>query len=104
MQSSIDVAPSGMNGTTSTAPMRGCSPSWTSMSMSWMAAATSRSRASLTGPCSPAMVNTERLWLASLVRSSSHAPSTAVMASAIRSTTSSRRPSETFGTDSISTG
>ena len=54
---------------TSTAPIRGCSPVWTSMSISWIAAATSRSSASVTGPSSPAIVNTERLWLASLVRS-----------------------------------
>ena len=36
MQASIVVSPSGMNGMTSTAPMRGCSPSWTSMSISWI--------------------------------------------------------------------
>ena len=68
-QSSIVVAASGTNGMTSTAPMRGCSPVWVSMSISWIAAATRRSSASITGPCSPAIVNTDRLWLASLVRS-----------------------------------
>ena len=46
------------------------------MSISWIAAATSRSRASRTGPSSPASVKTERLWLASLVRSSRWTPGT----------------------------
>ena len=59
--------------------------------------------AAATASCSPANVNTDRLWLASLVRSSRKTPSPASIAAAIRSTTSRRRPSETFGTDSIST-
>ena len=91
-----------MKGITSTAPILGCSPSCASMSISWMAAATRRSSAALTGPCSPAIVKTDRLWLASLVRSSRNT-SGVVIAAARRSTTSRRRPSETFGTDSIST-
>ena len=49
MASSIVVAPSGTNGMTSTAPMRGCSPVWLSMSISWTAISTSRSSASATG-------------------------------------------------------
>ena len=59
----------GTNGMTSTAPIRGCSPQCSSMSISRTAAATSASRASDTAPAGPARVNTERLWLASLVRS-----------------------------------
>jgi hypothetical protein len=48
----------------------------------------------------PAIVNTDRLWLASLVRSRRWTPSTLEIAVASSSTTSRRRPSETFGTDS----
>jgi hypothetical protein len=67
--SSIVVSPSGTKGMTSTAPIRGCSPQCSSMSISRTAAATSPSRASDTARAGPASVNTERLWLASLVRS-----------------------------------
>ena len=74
------------------------------MSISWIDSATSASSASLTGPCSPAMVNTLRLWDASEVRSSSDTPATPATAAASRSTTSMRRPSDTFGTLSTSTG
>jgi hypothetical protein len=71
------------------------------MSMSRTAAATSSSRAAETEPAGPAIVRTERLWLASLVRSRRWTPGTDDTAPASRSTTSSRRPSDTFGTDSI---
>ena len=67
----------GTNGMTSTAPIRGCSPVCASMSMSSIAGRDEpleglASRRS----CSPAIVNTERLWLASLVRSSRRTPGT----------------------------
>ena len=47
-QSSIVVSPSGTNGMTSTAPIRGCSPVCSSMSISWMRAAP-RARSSAVG-------------------------------------------------------
>ena len=50
---------------------------------------------------SPASVMTDRLCDASDDRSSSRAPGTRSIAFTIRSTTSVRRPSLTFGTDSI---
>ena len=64
------VAASGTNGITSTAPIRGCSPVWAFMSISWIAAATQRLERVADRSCSPARVKTDRLWLASLVRSS----------------------------------
>ena len=73
------------------------------MSISSSARPTISSSARDTASCSPATVNTERLWLASDVRSSRNTPSAEVSASARRSTTSGRRPSETLGTLSTST-
>ena len=104
-QSSIVVAASGTNGMTSTAPIRGCSPPCASMSISWIATPTSRSRASATASCSPASVKTERLWLASLVRSRRKTPGPAVIASARRVDDASSRGlrRRRAGTDSIST-
>ena len=71
---SIVVSPRGTNGMTSTAPIRGCSPVCCSMSMSATACSTSRSRPADTASCSPATVNTDRLWLASDVRSRRNTP------------------------------
>ncbi len=73
------------------------------MSISSSARPTISSSARDTASCSPATVNTERLWLASDVRSSRNTPAAEVSASARRSTTSDRRPSETLGTLSTST-
>ena len=69
MQSSIVVEPSGTNGMTSTAPIRGCSPKWTSMSILSSATRIVASTAASIAGASPAIVSTERLCEASLVRS-----------------------------------
>src|SRR5205814_386720 len=63
---------------------------------------TALSIASVAPSGGPANVRTLRLWLASLVWSSSRTLGVARTASASRSTTSSRRPSEKFGTTSTS--
>ena len=100
-QSSI-VAPSiGMNGTTSTAPSRGCSPVCVRRSISATAISKSARIACLSGAGSPASVMTDRLCDASDDRSSSRAPGTRSIACTIRSTTSVRRPSLTLGTHSM---
>src|SRR2546428_257152 len=95
---------SGMNGTTSTAPSRGCSPLCVRMSTSLNARSTSACVARTTASGSPAYVKTERLWSTSLVRSRRRTPSTARIVSASRSMTSARRPSLTFGTHSTRRG
>ena len=102
MQSAMLVPARGTNGTTSTAPMRGCWPDCCSMSISATATAKARSSASRIGAVSPASVRTLRLWLGSLVRSRRKAPGTRSTASASLSTTPIRRPSLKFGTDSTS--
>jgi hypothetical protein len=68
-QSSIEVPARGTNGTTSTAPIRGCSPVCVSMSIASIAISTVASSAARTAAASPASVRTERLCEASLVRS-----------------------------------
>lgn len=73
----------GTKGTTSAAPMRGCWPRCSSMSMSCAALAMPRKAASSTASGSPTMVTTERLWSASECTSSTLTPGTAAMAPTI---------------------
>ncbi len=96
----------GTNGITSVAPMRGCSPWCSRRSMRRAATPAMRTAASTSSSppatAPPTSVTTERLWLASLVRSSTVTPSTDAPAATISSTTSDRRPSEKLGTHSMS--
>src|SRR5580765_3996292 len=92
---------SGMNGITSVAPMRGCTPLCCVRSMSSAALPAARMAASATASGLPTSVITERLWSASLVRSITQTSGTALMASTSASTFVRSRPSEKFGTHSI---
>src|SRR5580693_3376343 len=92
----------GMNGTTSVAPMRGCAPECLVRSISSAAFPTPRRAASATASGSPAMVTTLRLWSASLSRSSRYTPGTSRIAARMASILAMSRPSEKFGTDSTS--
>src|SRR5213593_3444771 len=66
------------------------------------ARSTTRNAASATDSGSPANVSTERLWSASLSRSSRVTPGTSAITWISSSMTSGRRPSEKFGTHSTS--
>src|SRR5271156_5482483 len=101
-QSSMLTPSTGMNGTTSVAPMRGCAPECLVRSISSAAFPTPRSAASATASGSPAIVTTLRLWSASLSRSSRYTPGTSRIAEMMASTLAISRPSEKFGTDSTS--
>src|SRR5271156_20894 len=101
-QSSMLTPSTGMNGTTSVAPMRGCAPECLVRSISSAALPTPRSAASATASGSPAMVTTLRLWSASLSRSSRYTPATWRMASTMASILAASRPSEKLGTHSTS--
>src|SRR5271155_1166328 len=101
-QSSMLTPSTGMNGTTSVAPMRGCAPECLVRSISSAAFPTPRSAASATASGSPAMVTTLRLWSASLSRSSRYTPGTSRIAAMMASIFAISRPSEKFGTDSTS--
>src|SRR5712692_8692427 len=94
------VAPRGTNGTTSVAPMRGCSPRCASRSISCAAHAVARKAASATGPGGPAIVSTMRLWTASACRSSTAAPRTLAAAAWMASITAGWLPSLKLGTHS----
>ena len=98
------VVPSGTNGTTSTAPMRGWAPVCCSMSISSIARPTAAVAARTTGSAAPAKVTTLRLWVSSREKSRSVTPSICRTVRTISSTTSARRPSEKFGTHSIRLG
>src|SRR5271156_4196011 len=101
-QSSMLTPSTGMNGTTSVAPMRGCAPECLVRSISSAAFPTPRSAASATASGSPAIVTTLRLWSASLSRSSRYTPGISRIAAMMASTLAISRPSEKFGTDSTS--
>src|SRR5580658_6271858 len=101
-QSSMLTPSTGMNGTTSVAPMRGCAPECLVRSISSAALPTPRSAAAATASGSPAMVTTLRLWSESLSRSRRYTPGTSRIAAMMASTLAISRPSEKFGTDSMS--
>src|SRR5580658_5154606 len=101
-QSSMLTPSTGMNGTTSVAPMRGCAPECLVRSISSAAFPTPRSAASATASGSPAIVTTLRLWSESLSRSSRYTPGTSRIAAMMASILAVSRPSEKFGTDSTS--
>src|SRR5271167_4983199 len=92
----------GIKGTTSVAPIRGCAPECLVRSINSAAFPTPRRAASATASGSPAMVTTLRLWSASLSRSSRYTPGTSRIAAMMASTFAMSRPSEKFGTDSTS--
>src|SRR5258708_31694078 len=92
----------GINGSTSVAPTRGCAPWCFVRSISSMALPVPSSAASATASGSPASVTTERLWSASISRSSTYTPGTLLIAATMASTFAGSRPSEKFGTHSIS--
>ena len=100
--SSMVVSPSGTNGITSTAPMRGCCPSCAFMSISSMALLERALHRLATRPSAgPAKVSTLRLW--SRIATSDRAgerPATWRTRAAMASTTSGRRPSLKLGTHS----
>src|SRR2546428_178093 len=74
MQSSIVASRTGTNGTTSVAPIRGCSPVWRVRSIRSVATRMAASAASTLASGGATNVNTERLWAASAWTSSSLTP------------------------------
>ena len=98
--SSIVTPATGTKGTTSVAPIRGCSPLWWRMSMSCAALATATKAASATASGAPTMVTTVRLVLAPGSTSRSRAPATFSIVSVISLMTAWLRPSEKLGTHS----
>src|SRR5436190_6921009 len=92
----------GMNGQTSVAPMRGCAPLCLRISMSSAAFSIARNAAFTAASGFPTNVTTVRFVLAPGSTSSSETPSTDLIASVICRITSTSRPSEKFGTHSIS--
>src|SRR5437773_3590810 len=70
----------GINGSTSVAPTRGCAPLCFVKSINSMALPVPSSAASATASGSPANVTTERLWSASISRSSTYTPGTLLIA------------------------
>src|SRR5437660_1133050 len=97
------VPPSiGINGSTSVAPTRGCAPVCFVRSINSMALPVHSNAASATASGSPARVTTERLWSASISRSSTYTPGTLLIAATMASTLAASRPSEQLGTHSIS--
>src|SRR6266487_3427282 len=75
---------SGTNGTTSVAPIRGCSPVWRERSIRSVATRMAASAASTLASGGATNVNTERLWAASAWTSSSLTPGTLVTIEALR--------------------
>src|SRR5712691_10097888 len=100
-QSSIVASRTGTNGTTSVAPIRGCSPVWRERSIRSVATRMAASAASTLASGGATNVNTERLWAASAWTSSSLTPGTLVSARRSASMVAALRPSEKFGTHSI---
>src|SRR5439155_13123693 len=101
-QSSIVASRTGTNGTTSVAPIRGCSPVCRERSIRSVATRMAARAASTLASGGATNVNTERLWAASAWTSSSRTPGT--LASAVRraSMVAALRPSEKLGTHSMS--
>src|SRR5882672_7414198 len=91
----------GINGSTSVAPTRGCAPVCFVRSINSIALPVPRRAASATASGSPASVTTERLWSASISRSSTYTLGTLLIAETIASTFAASRPSEKLGTHSI---
>ena len=100
--SSIVMPVTGTNGTTSVAPMRGCSPLCLVRSIRSVATRMAANAASTTAAGLPTNVNTERLCAVSLWTSSSCTPVTAVMVERNAPIVAASRPSEKFGTHSTS--
>src|SRR3972149_3081469 len=100
--SGIVMSAMGTNGTTSTAPKRGCSPRCSFMLITSTARAHSAKAASPARSGGPAKVITERLWLSSDCTLSRRTPSVARTASTTAEMTSARRPSLMLGTHSTS--
>src|SRR3989442_2119907 len=99
-QSSMVTSRTGTNGTTSVAPMRGCSPACRVRSIRSVATRTAASAASTLASGGATNVNTERLWAASAWTSSSLTPGTLESALRRASMVAALRPSEKFGTHS----
>src|SRR6266496_3293222 len=92
----------GMNGHTSVAPIRGCAPLCLRMSINSAAFLIARNAASTVASGSPTKVTTVRFVLAPGSTSSNETPSTDSIASVICRITFWSRPSEKFGTHSMS--
>src|SRR5256886_253114 len=90
-----------MNGTTSVAPMRGCSPVCFVRSIRSVATRMPPSAASRAASGGATNVNTERLCDASACTSSSRTPGTLVSAARRASMVAALRPSEKLGTHSM---
>src|SRR6266699_2730988 len=90
----------GTNGTTSVAPIRGCSPVWRERSIRSVATRMAASAASTLASGGATNVNTERLRAASAWTSSSLTQGTLVSARRSASMVAALRPSEKFGTHS----
>src|SRR5438477_5494105 len=91
-----------MKGQTSVAPMRGCAPLCLRISMSSAAFSIARNAAFTAASGFPTNVTTVLFVLAPGSTSSSETPSTVSIASVIWRITSGSRPSEKFGTHSMS--
>src|SRR5439155_6247557 len=102
MQSSMEAPSIGTKGTTSTAPIRGCSPWCERRSMRGTTVSKRASTACRRGSASPTAVRTLRLWSLSDWTSSTLTPGVPLSAAAAASMTSPRRPSLMLGTHSIS--
>src|ERR1035441_6410997 len=98
--SASDTPLTGTNGTTSAAPIRGCTPLCRVRSISCAARPTPRTAASTTPTGDPAIVTTDRLCAASSVQSSRRTPSTFIAAT-ISATLAASAPSLKLGTHSI---
>ncbi len=90
----MEAPPRGTKGTTSTAPSRGCTPTWRRRSIR-RTASTVTARAACSTPA-PTRVSTARLWWPSACRSSRVGPAAAAMAPI----TARSSPSLTFTTHS----
>src|SRR2546430_8148080 len=88
------------NGTTSVAPIRGCSPVCRERSMRSVATRMAANAASTLASGGATNVNTERLWAASAWTSSSLTPGTPVSAVRSASMVAAFLPSEKLGTHS----
>ena len=97
MQVSIVVPASGMNGTTSVAPILGCTPSCCVISINIEAAETAWNAACATDAGGPTNVITVRLWYGSMCRSSMVACGTVAIESVMASIMLIRLPSEKLG-------
>src|SRR5207244_754694 len=99
-QSSMVTSRTGTNGTTSVAPIRGCSPVCRERSIRSVATRMAASAASTLASGGATNVNTERLWAASDWTSSSLTPGTLVSARRSASMVAALRPSDEVGTHS----